>query len=45
MGPLEGIVLIEFPDMAAAKAWYESPAYQKGKAAQGRCGGWRVFHC
>ena len=31
MGPLEGIVLIEFPDMAAAKAWYESPAYQNAK--------------
>jgi uncharacterized protein (DUF1330 family) len=31
MGPLEGIVLIEFPDMAAAKAWYESPAYQEAK--------------
>jgi uncharacterized protein (DUF1330 family) len=31
MGPLEGIVLIEFPDMAAAKAWYESPACQKAK--------------
>src|SRR5690349_8929373 len=31
MGPLEGIVLIEFPDMAAAKAWYESPDYQKAK--------------
>ena len=30
-GPLEGIVLIEFPDMAAAKAWYESPAYQKAR--------------
>jgi uncharacterized protein (DUF1330 family) len=31
MGPLEGIVLIEFPDMAAARAWYESPAYQEAK--------------
>jgi uncharacterized protein (DUF1330 family) len=31
MGPLEGVVLIEFPDVAAAKAWYESPAYQKAK--------------
>ena len=41
MGPLEGIVLIEFPDMAAAKAWYESPDLSKSKAAQG----WRVFHC
>jgi uncharacterized protein (DUF1330 family) len=31
MGSLEGVVLIEFPDVAAAKAWYESPAYQKAK--------------
>jgi len=30
--PLEGAVLIEFPDLAAAKSWYESPAYQKAKA-------------
>jgi uncharacterized protein (DUF1330 family) len=28
---LEGVVLIEFPDVEAAKAWYESPAYQKAK--------------
>lgn len=31
VGSLEGVVLIEFPDVAAAKAWYESPAYQKAK--------------
>ena len=31
IGPVEGIVLIEFPDMAAAKDWYESPAYQVAK--------------
>lgn len=31
MGSLEGVVLIEFPDVAAARAWYESPAYQKAK--------------
>jgi uncharacterized protein (DUF1330 family) len=31
MGPLEGVVLIEFPDVAAAKGWYESPAYQQAK--------------
>ena len=31
MGPLEGVVLIEFPDVAAAKGWYESPAYQTAK--------------
>lgn len=23
------MVLIEFPDLAAARAWYESPAYQE----------------
>ena len=31
MGPLEGVVLIELPDVAAAKAWYESQAYQNAK--------------
>jgi uncharacterized protein (DUF1330 family) len=31
MGPLEGAVVIEFPDVATAKGWYESPAYQKAK--------------
>jgi uncharacterized protein (DUF1330 family) len=26
--PVEGVVLLEFPNMAAARAWYDSPAYQ-----------------
>ena len=26
--PPDGVVIIEFPDVAAAKAWYESEAYQ-----------------
>lgn len=26
--PVEGAVAIEFPDMTAARAWYDSPAYQ-----------------
>ena len=26
--PAEGVVLIEFPDMEKARAWYHSPAYQ-----------------
>jgi uncharacterized protein (DUF1330 family) len=26
--PAEGVVLIQFPDMDAAKAWYHSDAYQ-----------------
>lgn len=29
MGSLEGAVVIEFPDVATAKGWYESSAYQK----------------
>jgi uncharacterized protein (DUF1330 family) len=36
LGPLEGVVLLEFPDLATAKAWYEGPAYQK--AMQHRIG-------
>src|SRR6478736_3578793 len=27
MGPLDGAVVIEFPDLETAKRWYESPAY------------------
>ena len=27
--PAEGVVLLQFPDMDAAKAWYTSPAYQE----------------
>ena len=26
--PIEGAVILEFPDMAAARAWYNSPSYQ-----------------
>jgi len=28
----DGIVILSFPDRAAAKAWYESPAYTAAKA-------------
>ena len=27
--PVEGAVILEFADMAAARAWYDSPAYQE----------------
>jgi uncharacterized protein (DUF1330 family) len=27
--PTEGVVIAEFPSVAAAKAWYESPAYRE----------------
>jgi uncharacterized protein (DUF1330 family) len=26
---LEGVVVLEFPSLAAAKAWYDSPAYRE----------------
>ena len=32
--PMEGVVLLKFPSVAAARAWYFSPAYQA--AAQHR---------
>jgi uncharacterized protein (DUF1330 family) len=27
--PIEGVAIMRFPDMAAARAWYDSPAYQE----------------
>ncbi len=27
----EGVVIVEFPTMEAAKAWYESPAYREAR--------------
>jgi uncharacterized protein (DUF1330 family) len=31
-GPeIEGMVILEFPTIEAAKAWYNSPAYQKAR--------------
>lgn len=26
--PPEGVIMLEFPDAATARAWYESPGYQ-----------------
>jgi uncharacterized protein (DUF1330 family) len=28
-GAPEGVVIVEFPSTAAARAWYDSPAYQE----------------
>ena len=41
--PIEGAVVLQFPTMADARAWYDSPAYQA--AAQHRHAGadYRVF--
>ncbi|GGC58960.1 DUF1330 domain-containing protein [Chelatococcus reniformis] len=38
----DGVVLLEFPDMAAAKAWYNSPAYQEALKHRKRGADYRV---
>jgi len=29
--PVEGVVIVEFPSMAAARAWYDGPAYREAR--------------
>ena len=41
--PAEGVVLLEFADMAAARAWYDSPAYQAAKEHRLRGAEYRVI--
>lgn len=41
--PAEGVVVLEFPDMAAAKAWYQSPAYQAAKQHRLKGANYRVI--
>lgn len=43
--PAEGVVLLQFPDMAAARAWYDSPAYQEAKAVRLKAADYRVIFC
>lgn len=41
-GPdVEGVVLLEFPDMAAAHEWYDSPAYQAAREHRLKGGDYR----
>ncbi len=41
--PVEGAVVIEFPDMAAARTWYESPAYTEARKHRHLGSDYRVF--
>ncbi|MEO5640619.1 MAG: DUF1330 domain-containing protein [Sphingomicrobium sp.] len=41
--PADGAVVIEFPDRAAARAWYDSPAYQEAKAHRVKAADYRVM--
>ncbi|HBN9703298.1 TPA: DUF1330 domain-containing protein [Pseudomonas aeruginosa] len=41
--PIEGAVILRFPDMAAARAWYASPTYQAALQHRLRGAQYRVF--
>jgi uncharacterized protein (DUF1330 family) len=41
--PAEGVVLLQFPDMVAAHAWYDSPAYQDAKQHRLKGADYRVI--
>jgi uncharacterized protein (DUF1330 family) len=41
--PIEGAVIIEFPTMEAAKAWYDSPAYREVRMHRFKSADYRVF--
>lgn len=41
--PAEGVVLLSFPDMAQARAWYDSPAYQEAKQHRLKGADYRVI--
>lgn len=38
-----GCVIVEFPDMDAARAWYQSPAYQEARKSRFQGADYRVF--
>ncbi|MDX3775418.1 DUF1330 domain-containing protein [Chromatiaceae bacterium AAb-1] len=41
--PLDGVVINRFPTMAAARRWYDSPAYQAALVHRLRGADYRVF--
>ena len=43
-GPdMEGVVIVEFPTIEAAKAWYDSPAYREAREYRFRGADYRAF--
>ena len=40
---IEGAVILRFPDMAAARDWYHSPAYQEALQHRLKGATYRVF--
>jgi len=41
--PAEGVALLEFPTMAAAKAWYDGPSYREARVLRFKGAGYRVL--
>lgn len=41
--PIEGAVILHFPDREAALGWYHSPAYQAARAHRVKGADYRVF--
>ena len=41
--PIEGAVVMQFPTLAEAKAWYDSPAYQEAAAHRHAGSDYRAF--
>jgi uncharacterized protein (DUF1330 family) len=41
--PTEGTVILEFPSMAAAKAWYDSPLYREAREHRFKGATYRVI--
>ncbi|KCZ90999.1 DUF1330 domain-containing protein [Hyphomonas jannaschiana] len=39
----DGVVILRFPDMDAAKAWYTSPEYQAARAHRFQAADYRVI--
>jgi uncharacterized protein (DUF1330 family) len=40
--PADGVVILQFPTMEAARAWYQSPAYQDALQHRKRAADYRV---
>lgn len=41
--PADGVVILEFPDVDAAKAWYFSPEYQERAKLRQKAAPYRAF--
>lgn len=39
----DGVVMLEFESVDAARAWYQSPEYQAALPHRINCGDWRAF--